>query len=396
MFSLFLAALSIVSVTAADEACQDRLVKGEPWHEDGSPKYNCEWYAGASSRCKSYGSKNPWGGFNAKQACCTCGGGTSESVCEDLRLANGKEWHDLGGKSTDCAWYAAKKKRCKKYGDMYAFEGLTANEACCACNGGLIVDEDDEEDQRGAISFQRMQTTLRLFNLTVADITQGNAIGLVKALSKVLGVPVARLSIDKYEDFELRVGTTKPRFVPKKVRGAKPTSSNRPGSPGSKKPTRKPVRKAVDMKFTAKVFDFESYQSKIKRAVAKNTFTANIRPVLKDVTRVTNPGATVSLDLACFDKCNTGSPREEDGEKCYCSQVCLTFGDCCPSFFTLQCRPPKLKTYSPTPRGPGDHWKSTNQQINIDDPNRVPLDEAKRREIEMNYIKQSESGWWGR
>mmetsp|Transcript_12148 Transcript_12148/g.18449 ORF Transcript_12148/g.18449 Transcript_12148/m.18449 type:complete len:271 (-) Transcript_12148:62-874(-) len=43
-------------------------------------------------------------------------------------------WHDKDG--YDCDWYARTTQSCSFYGHLFANQGLTANEACCACGGG--------------------------------------------------------------------------------------------------------------------------------------------------------------------------------------------------------------------------------------------------------------------
>ena len=44
-------------------------------------------------------------------------------------------WYDIDGPHYDCAWYAV-GTRCATYGNHYANQGKTANQACCDCGGG--------------------------------------------------------------------------------------------------------------------------------------------------------------------------------------------------------------------------------------------------------------------
>lgn len=44
-------------------------------------------------------------------------------------------WYDSDGPYYDCAWYS-EDDNCAKYGNSYANQGKTANQACCACGGG--------------------------------------------------------------------------------------------------------------------------------------------------------------------------------------------------------------------------------------------------------------------
>eukprot|EP01083_Nonionella_stella_P076904 209757_1 len=55
--------------------------------------------------------------------------------CTDSPL----DWYDnrVSRDEHDCVWYS-KGSRCEEYGDDYANDGKTANEACCACGGGYF------------------------------------------------------------------------------------------------------------------------------------------------------------------------------------------------------------------------------------------------------------------
>ena len=59
-------------------------------------------------------------------------GGTGD--CEDFGDGAGGVWYDSDGPVYDCAWYEA--QGCPDYGDTYANFGYNALEACCACGGG--------------------------------------------------------------------------------------------------------------------------------------------------------------------------------------------------------------------------------------------------------------------
>ena len=64
--------------------------------------------------------------------------GGNDGGCND----NPSEWrNDFGD---DCDWYATAPEagqptNCEKHGDEYGTGGMTANEACCACGGGIGV-----------------------------------------------------------------------------------------------------------------------------------------------------------------------------------------------------------------------------------------------------------------
>jgi len=50
-------------------------------------------------------------------------------------LVDGSDWHDDGG--IDCEYYES-NSNCESWGDSYAYEGMTANQVCCACGGGAM------------------------------------------------------------------------------------------------------------------------------------------------------------------------------------------------------------------------------------------------------------------
>lgn len=77
----------------------------------------------ASAALQQMGSGNGGGGIV----------GDSDSVsCSD----SPSRWYDSDGIRFNCAWYATGSK-CQDYGDSFSNLGKTANEACCACGGGL-------------------------------------------------------------------------------------------------------------------------------------------------------------------------------------------------------------------------------------------------------------------
>ena len=55
-------------------ACQDLKVDGVAWHDSENVPFHCQWYA-MGNNCARYGSGRAWQGYTANQACCSCGGG---------------------------------------------------------------------------------------------------------------------------------------------------------------------------------------------------------------------------------------------------------------------------------------------------------------------------------
>ena len=108
---------------------------------------NCDWYA-EGFNCEDFGSLDLSFGKTANQACCACGGGSAleapdmeptfdfdpppNTGCYDSTAG----WRDSVG--DDCVWYA-QGDNCAFYGDQFAGEFGTANQACCACGGGSSV-----------------------------------------------------------------------------------------------------------------------------------------------------------------------------------------------------------------------------------------------------------------
>jgi len=184
-------ALTDTPTSAPIEAqCEDYTTSnGTEWQDSGG--YNCEWYSETgdsykASHCESYGDSYENDGYTANEACCACGGDTThgttssesgsgdnedyydfgsgstttgspsgsgapptasptatdeptEAKCEDYTTSNGTKWQDSGG--YNCEWYSEtgdsyKASHCESYGDSYEKDGYTANEACCACDGG--------------------------------------------------------------------------------------------------------------------------------------------------------------------------------------------------------------------------------------------------------------------
>eukprot|EP00591_Stephanopyxis_turris_P010101 CAMPEP_0195510034 /NCGR_PEP_ID=MMETSP0794_2-20130614/2796_1 /TAXON_ID=515487 /ORGANISM="Stephanopyxis turris, Strain CCMP 815" /LENGTH=888 /DNA_ID=CAMNT_0040637381 /DNA_START=33 /DNA_END=2699 /DNA_ORIENTATION=+ len=160
------------------------------WYDSDGPRYDCAWYS-ENSNCMSHGDGFENFGATANQACCACGGGreitltarptehptitvipslsrepslhpTASSVpsiapikspthipsisfiptsspsnippCKD----DPSDWYDADGPSFDCEWYS-EGSNCQYGGDeQFSNFGMVANEACCACGGGVL------------------------------------------------------------------------------------------------------------------------------------------------------------------------------------------------------------------------------------------------------------------
>jgi len=117
-------------------SCND----AENWHDSEGSQYTCDWYA-EREHCEHYGSSFANDGKTAQQACCVCqtqlptdAPTVAPTACTDLTLS-GAVWHDSEGSNFDCTWYS-QRDHCGYYGNEWANGGMTAAQACCACNGG--------------------------------------------------------------------------------------------------------------------------------------------------------------------------------------------------------------------------------------------------------------------
>jgi len=118
--------------------CQDMtLYDGSPWKNSNSE--TCNDYE-EKSLCPEYGNMVSDHGYSANTACCVCGGGHAQ-VCIDQTQPDGSPWEDVGGALggdtcddyKDSGW-------CSVYGDKMGNHGATANQACCACGGGAVLE----------------------------------------------------------------------------------------------------------------------------------------------------------------------------------------------------------------------------------------------------------------
>ena len=46
-------------------------------------------------------------------------------------------FYDKDGTKYNCRWYEEEEDRCDGFGASYAHAGITANDACCVCGGGI-------------------------------------------------------------------------------------------------------------------------------------------------------------------------------------------------------------------------------------------------------------------
>jgi hypothetical protein len=127
-----------------DGSCTDLTMNdGSVWNDGVG--YGCtERGAGVRVSCGPYGlTDQP----KADEACCACGGGgkpsrsTLASTCTDITLHDGSPWDD--GTGYGCTEYGAGEGvSCGPFGGE---GGYNAEEACCACGGGVAVEHTARE-----------------------------------------------------------------------------------------------------------------------------------------------------------------------------------------------------------------------------------------------------------
>jgi hypothetical protein len=126
-------------------SCKDHMLSnGQDWHDAwGVQNGRCfDWYDLDPARCTTNEANY---GYSSMDACCSCGGGSvtgdanviQVSTCKDTTLSDGAPWQDsYPGGAWACSNYAANANACNEYGGSYPTEGMTAQDACCACGGG--------------------------------------------------------------------------------------------------------------------------------------------------------------------------------------------------------------------------------------------------------------------
>merc|ERR1711935_1097797 len=75
---------------------------------------------------------------------------SSSETCQDYTCSDGSEWSDEDGSEYDCGWYQQNTVNCDAYGDGFENCGYNANEACCACGGGTTGDDDGSGSGSGS------------------------------------------------------------------------------------------------------------------------------------------------------------------------------------------------------------------------------------------------------
>ena len=104
----------------------------------------CSWYIGNEQFCQSFENSQ---GLTASDACCTCGGGETVEVIEEEQGDQCEDYSDFADFGGDkCDWYES-EYYCDLYGSYVNNDGITANEACCQCGGGLISSAGEAIDE---------------------------------------------------------------------------------------------------------------------------------------------------------------------------------------------------------------------------------------------------------
>ena len=115
------------------------------WRDSYGAIYTCEWYENwtGGNACKLYGNGSAYQGKTANQACCFCQAQQQKPTpvaaptapqCTDV-----PDWRDSYGAIYTCQWYEdfPDGTACEKWGNESAYNGKTANQACCFCKAKL-------------------------------------------------------------------------------------------------------------------------------------------------------------------------------------------------------------------------------------------------------------------
>lgn len=129
----------------------------------------CSWVANKpGNRCGKVGTE----GVVASEACPVACGACDSSTdgpggeCVDKPAPDGGEWHDSDGPEYNCAYYADDASACADYGDDFAWGGMTANQACCACGGGFTDPVTDS-----SVKTTQTPTTTKATTTTTTTVT---------------------------------------------------------------------------------------------------------------------------------------------------------------------------------------------------------------------------------
>lgn len=128
--------------------CSDAHPRGYQWVDSDGYPFNCYWYS-QGNRCEQYGSDyagplpppNYEGLWNvvpqtAQEACCACGGGVRPQPC----TLDGTEWNkrchceDLPDRGMMCLVAQENVDGCND--DSWGDPYGATNEVCCVCGGG--------------------------------------------------------------------------------------------------------------------------------------------------------------------------------------------------------------------------------------------------------------------
>jgi len=112
------------------------------WYDADGERYNCAWY-GEGTNCEQHGSGFANAdGLTANDACCACGGGVTDPTDPIPPIgvcSDSPEGWNDQFGSFYDCAWYAEGSNCERFGDGYSNDGKTANEACCACGGGNTV-----------------------------------------------------------------------------------------------------------------------------------------------------------------------------------------------------------------------------------------------------------------
>ena len=110
--------------------------KNQPFNWRDLDGNDCDFYAQGDNCNTVFGRDRK--GISAEEACCACNGGCFDvrvEVTEDDGTVNIIPWYDATGSS--CEWFENDPNyRCQFWGGSYRNFGYFPDNACCVCGGG--------------------------------------------------------------------------------------------------------------------------------------------------------------------------------------------------------------------------------------------------------------------
>jgi len=258
----------------------------------------------------------------------------AQTVCED-QLVNGEMWHDDGGPKYSCEWYAY-GTRCSRYGKKYEGFGISALDACCACGGGGRPQEaeaEEEEEGAGVISekvvspydFNPVVVTLRLGNIKFDDIGPSEIADISAAMAVSL---LEEGQVTNVADASFVSVNYRPQVV------MSPLGQWTVGQDTREKTT---YAITVEVSYPG-LTNMMAFKKRLLRNMKNGIMRKNMKKLPGLGKRLKGLSMASPLyGPACLDMCGISNEVYEDDQACFCALDCELMNDCCPSFYLVPC-----------------------------------------------------------